>query len=159
MSKLNSQRLLERLQVAYTTHAYAYDPDDPPDAVEVARRTGLPPGQVFKTLVLGGASQGRPVLVMLPADRQLDLKRCAAAFGQKRLELLTRAETERLTGLKIGGIGALALTSKRWPCYLDRSATAYERIYVNPGQRGIMLGVAVADLLRVLGAQLVDVAA
>jgi len=158
MSKLNSQRLLERHQVAYTTHTYVYDPDDPPDAVEVARRIDLPPGHVFKTLVLGGAGHGRPVLVMLPADRQLDLKRCAAALGQKRLELLPRAETERLTGLKIGGIGALALAPKRWPCYLDRSATAHERIYVNAGQRGVMPGVAVADLLRVLGAHLVDAA-
>jgi len=158
MSKLNSQRLLERHQVAYTIHTYVYDPDDPPDAVEVARRIDLPPGQVFKTLVLGGAGHGRPVLVMLPADRQLDLKRCAAALGQKRLELLPRAQTERLTGLKIGGIGALALAPKRWPCYLDRSATAYERIYVNAGRRGVMLGVAVADLLRVLGAHLVDAA-
>lgn len=159
MSKLNSQRLLERHRVAYTTHTYVYDPDDPPDAEEVACRIGLPPGQVYKTLVLGGASHGRPVLVMLPANRQLDLKRCAAALGQKRLELLPRVETERLTGLKIGGIGALALVPRHWPCYLDHSATAHERIYVNAGQRGVMLGVAVADLLRVLGAQLVEVAA
>lgn len=159
MSKLNSQRLLERHQVAYTTHSYPYDPNDPPDAEAVARRLGLPPGQVFKTLVLSGASHGRPVLVMLPADRQLDLKRCAAALGQKRLELMPRAETERLSGLKVGGIGALALAPKRWPSYLDRSAEAYATMYVNAGQRGVMLGVAVADLLRVLDAQLVDAAA
>ncbi len=159
MTRLNSQRLLERHQVVYTTHTYAYDPRNPPDAVEVARRIGLPPGQVYKTLALSGASHGRPVLVMLPADRQLDLKRCAAAIGQKRLELMPRADTERLTGLKVGGIGALALVGKRWPCYLDRSAGAFATIYVNAGQRGVMLGVAVVDLLRVLGASLIDAAA
>jgi Cys-tRNA(Pro)/Cys-tRNA(Cys) deacylase len=156
MQKLNSQRLLEKQGVAYEAHSYAYDPDDPPDAAEVARRIGLPPEQVYKTLVLGGAPGGRPILVMLPADRQVDLKKLAAAIGQKRLELLPRAETERLTGLKVGGIGALALVPRRWQSYLDRSAEQFERIYVNAGQRGVMLGVGVADLLRVLGATVVE---
>lgn len=155
-AKLNSQRLLETHKAAYETLAYSYDPESPPDAVDVARQLGLPPGQVFKTLVLTGASHGRPVLVMLPADTQLDLKRTAAAIGQKRLELMPRAETERLTGLKVGGIGALALAPKRWQSYLDRSAERYERIYVNAGQRGTMLGVGVADLARVLGAKVID---
>jgi Cys-tRNA(Pro)/Cys-tRNA(Cys) deacylase len=156
MNKLNSQRFLESRGVAYALHSYAYDPDDPPDAEEVARRIGLPPAQVYKTLVLSGAAHGRPLLVMLQADRQLDLKKLAAALGHKRLELLPRAETERLTGLKVGGIGALALVPKRWQCYLDRSAEQFERIYVNAGQRGVMLGVGVADLLRALGATVVD---
>lgn len=155
--KLNSQRLLETHKVAYEAYTYAYDPDDPPDASEVARRIGLPPEQVFKTLVLTGASHRRPVLVMLPADRQLDLKKAAAAIGEKRLELMPRAETERLTGLKVGGIGALALAPRKWHSYLDCSAEQHERIYVNAGQRGLMLGVGVADLVRVLGARLIAV--
>lgn len=120
--KLNSMRLLDSHKVAYEVHSYTYDPDDPPDASEVARRIGLPPAQVFKTLVVTPGATARPLLVMLPADRHLDLKRLAAAVGQKRLELMPRAETERLTGLKVGGIGALALVQKRWASYLDRSA-------------------------------------
>ncbi|NTW03040.1 MAG: aminoacyl-tRNA deacylase [Oscillochloris sp.] len=154
--KLNSMRLLESHSVRYDLKSYAYDPENPPDASEVARRIGLEPAQVFKTLVVSGASHGRPVLIMLAADRQLDLKRAAAAIGQKRLEMMPRAETERLTGLKVGGIGALALASKRWSSYLDRSAEAFAQIYVNAGQRGVMVGVAVPDLLRVLGAAVID---
>lgn len=157
MSKLNSQRFLESRKVAYETRSYTYDPANPPDAEAVARQIGLPAGQVFKTLVLAGAA-GRPLLVMVPADRQIDLKRCAAAVGEKRVELLPRAETERLTGLKVGGIGALALLPKRWPSFLDRSAERYELIYVNAGQRGVMLGVGVGDLVGALGAQLIDAA-
>jgi Cys-tRNA(Pro)/Cys-tRNA(Cys) deacylase len=114
---------------------------------------------VYKTLVLGGATNGRPVLVMIAADRQLDLKRCAAAIGAKRLELLPRGDTERLSGLKVGGIGALALTSKRWPSYLDSGAATHKRIYVNAGQRGVMIGVGVDDLVRVLQARLIDAVA
>lgn len=155
--KLNSMRLLDSRKAPYTVHAYVYDPDDPPDAAAVAAQIGLEAELVYKTLVIGGATHGRPILVMVPADRQLDLKRCAAAIGQKRLELLPRAETERLTGLKVGGIGALALTPKRWATYLAASAAAHERIYVNAGQRGIMLGVGVNDLLRILEAKLIDV--
>lgn len=156
MTKLNSQRFLESRKIAYETQSYPYDPDDPPDAGEVARRIGLDPARVFKTIVLAGAAHGRPVLVMLPADRQIDLKRCAAAVGQKRLELMPRAEAERLTGLKVGGIGALALVPKRWQSYLDRSAESFDRIYVNAGQRGVMLGVGVADLVAALGAQVIE---
>jgi Cys-tRNA(Pro)/Cys-tRNA(Cys) deacylase len=155
-AKLNSMRLLDSHKVAYEVHSYAYDPDEPPDASEVARLIGLAPAQVFKTLVVTPGASARPLLVMLPADRQLDLKRMAAAAGQKRLELLPRAETERLTGLKVGGIGALALVSKRWQSYLDRGAEPFEKIYVNAGQRGTMIGLATADLLRVLGARWVD---
>lgn len=156
MTKLNAQRFLESRKVAYEIHSYVYDPENPPDAADVARQIGLPPEQVYKTIVLTGAANGRPVLVMVPADRQIDLKRCAAAIGQKRLELMPRAETERLTGLKVGGIGALALVPKRWPSYLDRSAEGHPMIYVNAGQRGVMLGVGVGELVQTLGAQLIE---
>ncbi|MBX0329346.1 aminoacyl-tRNA deacylase [Oscillochloris sp. ZM17-4] len=154
--KLNSMRLLESHRAPYDVLTYEYDPERPPDASDVARQIGLEPAQVFKTLVVFGASQSRPLLIMLAADRQLDLKRAAAAVGQKRLELMPRAETERLSGLKVGGIGALALAARRWPSYLDRSAEAFGRIYVNAGQRGVMVGVAVPDLVRVLGATVID---
>ncbi|MEI7645761.1 MAG: YbaK/EbsC family protein [Chloroflexales bacterium] len=156
LTKLNSMRLLESHRAPYDVLAYDYDPDDPPDASEVALRIGMAPAQVFKTLVVAGASHGRPLLIMLAADRQLDLKRAAVAVGQKRLELMPRADAERFSGLKVGGIGALALAAKRWPSYLDRSAEVFARIYVNAGQRGVMVGVAVADLLRILGATVID---
>jgi Cys-tRNA(Pro)/Cys-tRNA(Cys) deacylase len=156
-TKLNSMRLLESHRVSYDVLTYEYDPDNPADASDVARQIGMAPARVFKTLVVQGADQSRPLLIMLAADRQLDLKRAAAAIGLKRLELVPRVETERLSGLKIGGIGALALAAKHWPSYLARSAEQFEQIYVNAGQRGIMLGVAVTDLLRVLDARVIDV--
>lgn len=157
-TKLNSMRLLERHHIPYLVCTYTYDPDDPPDAAEVARRIGHTPQEVFKTLVVTAGGASRPLLIMLAADRQLDLKRAAAAIGQKRLELMPRHETERLTGLKVGGIGALALSAKPWPSYLDRGAEGLTQIFVNAGQRGVMLGLAVADLQRVLNAAWIDAA-
>ncbi|NJN19747.1 MAG: aminoacyl-tRNA deacylase [Oscillochloris sp.] len=155
--KLNSMRLLDSRKVVYSVHTYVYDPDNPPDAVDVARQLDLGPEYVFKTLVLNGGDK-HPILIMVPADRQLDLKRLAAAIERKRVELLARAETERLTGLKVGGIGALALVQKRWACYLEQRGAILEQIYVNAGQRGTMLGLAPADLIDLTGAQLVEAA-
>lgn len=153
--KLNSMRLLERQRIPYTIHEY--DPSAP-DAVAVAMAIGVPAAQVFKTLVVLGAG-ARPALAMVPADCQLDLKRLAVVAGVKRFEMAPHAEAERLTGLRVGGIGALALTGKRWPSYLDESALAHPIIYVNAGQRGVMIGIAPSDLVRVAGATVGTIAA
>ncbi len=149
-AKLNSMRLLEREQISYTVHLY--DPTAA-DAVAVAAAIGVPAAQVFKTLVVWPGAGARPLLAMTPADTQLDLKRLAALANVKRLEMAPHAEAERLTGLRVGGIGALALTAKRWPSYLDESALRWPVIYVNAGQRGVMLGIAPADLVRAVAAK------
>ncbi len=153
--KLNSMRLLDRQRITYTIHEY--DPAAP-DAVAVAAAIGVPAAQVFKTLVVLGAG-ARPALAMVPADCQLDLKRLAVVAGVKRFEMAPHAEAERLTGLRVGGIGALALTAKRWPSYLDQSALAHPIIYVNAGQRGVMIGIVPSDLVRVVGATVGTIAA
>ncbi|MEF3275274.1 MAG: aminoacyl-tRNA deacylase [Chloroflexus sp.] len=153
--KLNSMRLLDRHRIAYSVHEY--DPAAP-DAVAVATAIGVPAAQVFKTLVVRG-SGARPALAMTPADCQLDLKRLAALAGVKRFDMASHAEAERWTGLRVGGIGALALVAKRWTSYVDETALAHSVIYVNAGQRGIMLGLAPTDLVRVLGAIVGPIAA
>jgi len=146
--KLNSMRLLERYGIPYTVHKY--DPAAP-DAVAVAAALDVPAAHVFKTLVVSGTGT-RPLLAMIPANCQLHLKRLASLIGVKHLDLVPREEVERLTGLRIGGIGALALTAKRWESYLDESALTYSRIYVNAGQRGTMIGLAPTDLVKVVDA-------
>jgi len=152
-TKLNSMRLLDANKVPYDVVTYD---DSIHDAGEVAQVLGVPPGQVYKTLVVEGASGGKPMLVMISAERQLDLKKFAAAVGQKKVAMATHADAERLTGLKVGGIGALALVQKHWSVYLDKQAEGYEQIYVNGGQRGINLKVPIQDLLRLVGGKIVD---
>lgn len=154
-TKLNSMRILEAAGVPYET--LTFEVHDHLDATEVARLIGVPVEQVYKTLVVLAAAGGnRPCLVMIRADRQLDLKKFAASIGHKKMVMATHAEAERLTALKVGGIGALALTHKKWEVYLDKTAESLDKINVSAGQRGINLRLAVQDLVRVTKASVVE---
>jgi Cys-tRNA(Pro)/Cys-tRNA(Cys) deacylase len=148
IEKLNSMRLLEAQGVAYTVHTYD---EKITDGVGAAQAMGFPPSQVYKTLVV--QLKDSYALVMIAADQTLDLKRFAKAIGQKKVSMPTRRGAEMVTGLKTGGIGALALTHKRWGVYLDEAARQHETILVNAGQRGVNLEVKVDDLVRVLNAK------
>lgn len=151
--KLNSMRFLEGQKVEYETHTYD---ESITDGVGAAQAMGVPASQVFKTLVVQ-LDKGQHALVMVPSDRSLDLKRFAKSIGLKKAIMTTKRGAESATGLKTGGIGALALTHKRWGVYLDKTAEAQEAILVNAGQRGVTVKVKVADLVRVLNARVVDV--
>ncbi|MBC7264575.1 MAG: aminoacyl-tRNA deacylase [Chloroflexi bacterium] len=152
--KTNSMRLLEARKVSY--EVYTFSPDIH-SAQGLAEAIGLPASQVFKTLVVQ-RERGRPLLVMVPGDRELDLKRLAQSIGEKKLRMATQKEAETLTGLQVGGISALALLHKGFEIYIDRSALALSRVVVSAGRRGINLGLAVSDLIRVTGAKMVDAA-
>lgn len=148
IKKLNSMRLLEAQGVAYKVHTYD---EQITDGVSAAQAMGFPPSQVYKTLVV--QLKDGYALVMIAADQTLDLKRFAKAIGQKKASMPTKRGAEMATGLKTGGIGALALTYKRWEVYLDEAARQHETILVNAGQRGVNLEVKVDDLVRVLNAK------
>src|SRR5215212_5034111 len=148
-SKLNSMRILEVQGVQYDVLTYD---DSIHDATEVAKTLGVPADHLYKTLVVERAAGGKPVLIMIAADRHLDLKKFAAAIGEKKVNMAAHADAEKLTGLKVGGIGALALTHKNWDVYLDQPAIALDQICVSAGQRGINLRVKVSDLQKVLKA-------
>ncbi|MCY4467006.1 MAG: aminoacyl-tRNA deacylase [Chloroflexi bacterium] len=153
--KLNSMRLLDAREIAYRAHQY-----DPAlrDAREVAAAVGFPAEAVFKTLVAQAVGAKKPVLVMLPANTTLNLKRLAAAVGAKKAVLVAHAEAEKLTGLQVGGISALALTHKRWDSLLDARGAAQSHIVISAGKRGTQLRVETNGLLRLLDCRVVDVA-
>lgn len=155
--KTLAMKLLEGKKVAY--EALAYDVDTR-DAEDVAAALGLPAGQVFKTLVVNppeGVRRAKPMLVMVPADQQLDLKKLAKVVGAKKLKMASQREAESLTGLQVGGISALALLHKGFAVYLDEAARAWEQIVISAGQRGAQVRLAVKDLVKVTGARLADV--
>ena len=153
--KTNAMRLLEGRGIPY--QAFAYSPELH-SAIEVADVLGVPRAEVYKTLVVL-RERGKPMLVIVPGDRELDLRRLAKSIGEKGLRMATQREAEKLTGLQVGGISALALLNRGFDVYLDRSAQELESLYVSAGRRGINLRLRVADLVRVTGARPADAAA
>lgn len=152
--KTNAMRVLDSRKIPYQVVTYTQEKIP---ANEVARLVGAPAGQVFKTLVVR-REKGRPLLVMIPADHELDLRTLAHEIDTKKVAMASQKEAETLTGLVVGGIGALALLNKGFDIYLDRTAEDWDEIYVNGGQRGINLRLKVADLVRVTGAKWVGAA-
>lgn len=151
--KLNSMRLLDTHGVRYEVLSF---PDTIHSAIDVAAYCGLPPAHVYKTLVVV-LSQGQPALVLVAGDRELQLKRLARALGEKKLRMATQQEAEEWTGLKVGGISALALSHRGFPVYIDRAAAALEELLISAGQRGMDVRLTVADFVRVTGATFVEV--
>ncbi|NOZ72515.1 MAG: aminoacyl-tRNA deacylase [Chloroflexi bacterium] len=149
--KTLATRLLDGKKVSYTTHTY--DPDVFVSAPEVATGIGMPPSQVFKTLVTL-PDKGKPILAVLPADQELDLKALAKAAGVKKVRMAPLAEAERMTGLKKGGISALALTNKGFQVWLDESALDFREIAMSAGVRGLQVVLAPQDFIRLTRARL-----
>jgi len=148
--KTNAMRMLESKGIAYTPHHFSPDIHS---AQGVAEALGLPPGQVFKTLVVV-SDGGRSLLAMVPGDQELDLKRLARAAGRKRLRMASQREAESLTRLRVGGISPLALPSKGFAVFLDASSSDHDEILVSAGQRGINLRIGVDDLVEITGARI-----
>ncbi|MEW5959432.1 MAG: aminoacyl-tRNA deacylase [Chloroflexota bacterium] len=158
--KLNSMRILDQHQVAYTVHEF---PDSIHSADGVADYLGRPRHIVYKTLVVLPAAgrpfdrtQGKPMLVMVAGNRELNLKKVAKAVGQKKVQMAAHKEAEQLTGLLTGGISALALLHKNFAVYIDRPALELDRILVSAGKRGVNLELPVPDLIRLTKAKTIE---
>lgn len=153
----NVTRLLDQRRIWY--EPVEYDPTRFHSATEVAALVGAPAGQVFKTIVvLREGRTERPLLVIVPGDGEVDLKRLAAGLGEKKLRVAPQREAETLTRLQVGGISALALLNRGFEVVLDRSAEQFgdEGIYVSGGQRGLNVKIRPADLTGLTGARLLD---
>ncbi len=152
--KNNVMRLLDRRGIVYQPYTFSPAIHSAPG---VAEATGLPAAMVFKTLVVL-PGEGRPALVMVPGDRELDLHRLARALGVKKARMATQSEAERLTGLLVGGISPLALLGRGFRIYLDRAALELGEVLVSAGERGRNLRLRTADLLAVTGAEVIEAA-
>jgi Cys-tRNA(Pro)/Cys-tRNA(Cys) deacylase len=154
--KNNVTRFLDSKKVAYRMHAYDYAAGVH-SAVEVAQAIGLPPAQVFKTLVVLPEQPNRkPMLVVIPGPDALDLRQFAKAVGLKKAKMAGHDEAEKLTGLQTGGISPLALINKGFDTYLSDQAQAFTSIAVSAGQRGANVELAVRDLIALTRARLVN---
>lgn len=149
-AKTNAVRMLDRAGIPYRLAEYAVDLEDL-SAGHVAEAIGLPPGQVFKTLVARGDRTG-VLLAVIPGDAALDLKALAAASGNKKTELVPLKEIQDLTGYVRGGVSPLG-AKKDYPVYLDSSAANWPEISVSAGARGVQMLVSPDDLARAVHAE------
>ena len=143
--KTNAARLLDRLGIRYELREY--DPtDEHLPADEVARRVGMKPEQVYKTLVVRGDRSG-PMFAVVAADAELDLKALAALSGNRRCETVPLKEVQPLTGYVRGGVTALA-PKKELATYADATLAGHDSISVSAGVRGTQIILAPGDYLR-----------
>jgi Cys-tRNA(Pro)/Cys-tRNA(Cys) deacylase len=143
--KTNAARILDGLCIRYELRDYPVDEEDL-SAETVARKVGLPPEQVFKTLVARGDRTG-VLLAVVPADAQLDLKALARLSGDRKTDTVPLKEVQPLTGYVRGGVTALAC-KKDYPVFADESIELFDVVSISAGVRGTQILLAPADYLR-----------
>jgi Cys-tRNA(Pro)/Cys-tRNA(Cys) deacylase len=147
---------LDKAGVAYSAATYAYDPDADRVGLQAAEALGAPAAEVLKTLIV--KADGRPACVILASDREVSMKKLAAALGAKSAEMAPVAEAERITGYRVGGVSPFG-QKRRLPTVLDARAAELPEAFVNGGQRGLQVRLSPADLVRALDARVAAITA
>ena len=148
--KTNAVRLLDQQKIKYELREYEVSEEEL-DAVTVANKIGMAPEAVFKTLVGRGDRSGI-VMACVPANAEIDLKKLAAASGNKNVDLVPVREIQALTGYIRGGVSPLA-TKKHYPLFIDQTALEFDTISVSAGKRGLQMLLTPQDLVSVTSAQ------
>ena len=145
-SKTNAVRLLDQMGISYELRGYEVDPDDL-TAESVAAKVGMPPEQVFKTLVARGDRHG-VCLAVIPGDSEVNLKALANASSNRKIQLVPMKELLELTGYVRGGVTAFA-GKKDYPVYVDETMELFDIVSISAGTRGLQVLLAPSDYLRV----------
>ena len=146
---------LEAAGIAFTIHEYDHDPAARSFGSEAATVLRLDPDQVFKTLLV--TADGEHAVGIVPVSCTLSLKAVGAVLGRKRVEMCDPAVAQRVTGYVLGGISPFG-QRKLLPTVIDETCHLYDTVYVSGGRRGLDVGVAPGDLVRVLAAVTADIA-
>ncbi len=157
MSKATrATKALEQAGVAFTVHAYDYDPDAGKISIHAAEALGEPPERVLKTLM--ALVDGKPVCVIVPSDHEVSMKKLAAAFQGKSAEMMKPADAERATGYKVGGISPFG-QMKPARTAIEGQAMTHAYVFINAGQRGLQVRLSPRDAAEVLKAIVAPVVA
>jgi Cys-tRNA(Pro)/Cys-tRNA(Cys) deacylase len=140
---------LKNVGINFKLHRYDYDPDAERIGLHAAETIGIEPRRLLKTLM--AEVDGKPVCVVVPSDREVSMKKLAAAFGGKTATMMHRADAERLTGYHIGGISPFG-QKKRVSVAIDEAALSESTIFLNGGQRGMQIELAPDDARKALDA-------
>jgi Cys-tRNA(Pro)/Cys-tRNA(Cys) deacylase len=150
--KTNGARFLESLGIPFELREYEVDPEDL-SAIAVATKIGMPPEQVFKTL-LTTSGPGTYVFAVIPGDAELDFKKLARVAGLRKAEMVSLKDVQPLTGYIRGGVTVFG-AKKAFPVYVDETAILFDAISVSAGTRGTQLILNPEDYLR--AAKAIDV--
>jgi Cys-tRNA(Pro)/Cys-tRNA(Cys) deacylase len=151
--KTNAARILDGLGIRYEIREYSVDPEEF-SALVVAEKIGLPPEQVFKTLLCVTADREH-VFAVVPGDAELDLKKLAQAAGTRKAEMVSLKDVQPLTGYVRGGVTVFG-TKKDFPVYVDETLELFDVISVSAGTRGVQVLLSPADYLRAAKATVAD---
>jgi Cys-tRNA(Pro)/Cys-tRNA(Cys) deacylase len=149
-------RALEAAGLTFETVTYDYDPGAERVGLQAAQALGEPPERVLKTLM--ALVDGKPACAVVPSDREVSMKKLAAALGGKSAEMMKPADAERMTGYKVGGISPFG-QMRAVPVVIEESALRHDRVYVNGGQRGLQLRLAPGDAAALLKARVAAIVA
>ena len=144
MTKTNAVRLVEKAGIAYRIAEYEFDENDL-NGMHAAEGIGMPPEQIFKTLVARN-ERGEYYVFCVPVCCELDLKKAAQAARSKKIELIAVKELLPLTGYIRGGCSPIGM-KKKFPTFMDETAELYDEIGISAGQRGQQLLLAPDALL------------
>jgi Cys-tRNA(Pro)/Cys-tRNA(Cys) deacylase len=148
-AKTNAVRILERLGIPFEVREYEVDPDDL-SAETVASKVGLPPDQVFKTLIVRGDRNGF-CFAVIPGNMELNPKALAKLTGDRHVEMAPLKDVQTLTGYIRGGVTAMG-AKKDYPVYADETIEICEVMSISAGQRGMQILLAPADYIRAVRA-------
>ncbi|HET7754587.1 MAG TPA: Cys-tRNA(Pro) deacylase [Anaeromyxobacteraceae bacterium] len=147
-------RMLRERRVSFTEHPYRYE--EKGGTAVSSRELGVPEHAVVKTLVMEDDA-GAPLIVLMHGDREVSTKALARQLGKKSVEICRPEVANRHSGYLVGGTSPFG-TRKKMPVYVERSILDLDRVYINGGSRGFLVGIAPADLVSVLAPTPVDVA-
>ncbi|VTZ48308.1 Cys-tRNA(Pro)/Cys-tRNA(Cys) deacylase [Methylocella tundrae] len=147
---------LERAAIAFTTRSYVYDPGAASIGMQAAEAIGEPPHRVLKTLM--AEVDGRPVCVIIPSDREVSMKKLAAAFSGKSARMMRPADAERMTGYHVGGISPFG-QKRKVETAIEETALGQDFVFVNGGQRGLQLRLDPREASALLKAKVASLTA
>lgn len=147
--KTRATDVLAQAGIAFSVHSYDYDPEAQHIGLQAAEALGQDPARVLKTLM--ARVDGKPVCVIVPSDREVSMKKLAAAMGGKSAEMMKPADAERITGYKVGGISPFG-QRRASPVVIEIAALAHDQVFMNGGQRGLQVCLSPADAQRALDA-------
>ncbi|WP_395542935.1 YbaK/EbsC family protein [Neotabrizicola sp. sgz301269] len=150
MASTQGLKFLADQGVAVTLHPYDYDPNADAVGLAAAAALGLDPALTLKTLMV--EVDGMPGCCVLPSDRQLSMKKVAAGFAAKAAAMMPPAKAEKLTGYRVGGISPFG-QKRGVPTLFDAASMGAPKVWINAGQRGLLLGIAPTEALRILRAR------